>query len=101
MSLVFVAASAILVPPRKFGSASEALVVPYWSGRATEGMSLGFTESSGTVVPSFAISKRSPPLLGPDSGGDIVAADMLFEFKLREGCESLLMRRWSCSVCSC
>jgi hypothetical protein len=73
ISATLSATSATLVQPRKFGSASEALVVPYWSGREIDGMVRGFAESSGTVVPSLAMSKRSPPLLGPDSGRDIAA----------------------------
>jgi hypothetical protein len=31
-------------------SAASARVVPYWPGRGTEGMILGFAASSGTVV---------------------------------------------------
>lgn len=34
-------------------------------GLGLEGMVLGSAAEDGTVVPSFAMSKRSPPLLGP------------------------------------
>jgi hypothetical protein len=87
MSLALSAASAKVVPPRKLGSASEALVVPYWPGRGTEGMTLGLAASSGIVVPSLAMSKRSPPLLRPDSG-DIVTLRVSEWLELRFG------RRW-------
>ena len=59
-------ASASVAAPRSLESVSlseEAI----WSGRGLDGMSLGLAESSGTVVPSLAMSKRSPPELGPDS----------------------------------
>ncbi len=58
------AASCSVRPPKLLGSVSEAI----WSGRALDGINLGSAALLGTLVPSLAISKRSPPLSLPDSG---------------------------------
>ena len=45
-----------------------------WSGRGTEGMRLCLPASLGMVVPSLAMSKRSPPSWGSDGGAILEAA---------------------------
>jgi hypothetical protein len=50
----------------------------------------GLAESSGTVVPPLAMLKRSPPLLGPDSGRDIAAVRNRFDSTLRGEYDRLL-----------
>lgn len=62
ISVALVAAPARLVEPIWFGS-DESAACP---GRGTDLMCLGTALSSGTVVPSFAMSRMSPPLFRPD-----------------------------------